>query len=77
LSEDGQVLRRGLSRPSIGHDFERNLLSFIKAIHAGALNRADVHKHVLAAIIRLNEAEAFLAVEPFHGSLHHVSLLSE
>jgi hypothetical protein len=36
-----------------------------------------VHEDILAAIIRLDEAEAFLAVEPLHGSLRHVALLSD
>jgi len=40
-------------------------------MHSGTLNCADVHKDVLAAVIRLNEAKALLAVEPFHGSLTH------
>jgi hypothetical protein len=31
-----------------------------------------VHENILAAIIRLDEAEAFLAIEPFHGSLRHM-----
>jgi hypothetical protein len=29
---------------------------------------------VLAAIVRLNEAKAFLAIEPLHGSLRHETL---
>src|SRR5258707_15230093 len=29
-----------------------------------------------AAIIRLNEAEAFLVIEPLHGSFCHIALLS-
>jgi hypothetical protein len=35
-----------------------------------------VDEHVLAAVIRLDEAEALLAVEPLYGSSSHVSLLS-
>jgi hypothetical protein len=46
-------------------------LSFAKAVHAGALDCADMHEYVFAAIIRLNESEALLAVEPFHCSLCH------
>jgi len=30
---------------------------------------------VLAAIVRLNEAKAFLAIEPLHGSLRHRMIL--
>jgi hypothetical protein len=36
-------------------------LAFDWATHPGALERGGVDEHVLAAIIRLNEAEAFLA----------------
>jgi hypothetical protein len=35
-----------------------------------------VDEHILAAVIRLDKAEAPLAVEPLYGSLRHVSLLS-
>jgi hypothetical protein len=35
-----------------------------------------VHENILAAVIRLDEAEAFLAIEPLYGSLCHISLLS-
>jgi hypothetical protein len=27
-----------------------------------------VHKHIFAAVVRLDEAEALLTVKPFHGS---------
>jgi len=40
--------------------------------HSGAFDRADVDEDVLAAAIRLDEAEAFLAIEPLHGSLRHM-----
>jgi hypothetical protein len=42
----------------------------------GPFHSADVDEHVLAAVIRLDEPEAFLAVEPLYGSLRHVTLLS-
>src|SRR5712672_1027921 len=45
-------------------------------MHPGAFDRADVHEDILAAIIRLDKAEAFLAVEPLHGSLRHMTLPS-
>ena len=47
-------------------------MSFVKAVHPSAFDRADVHEYILAAIIRLDEAEAFLAVEPLHDSLRHM-----
>jgi hypothetical protein len=30
-----------------------------------------VHEHILRAIVRLNEAEAFLGIEKFHSSDRH------
>jgi hypothetical protein len=36
-----------------------------------------MHEDILAAVIRLNKAKAFLAVEPLHCSLRHESLLSK
>jgi hypothetical protein len=35
-----------------------------------------VHEDILAAIIRLDKAEAFLVVEELHGSFCHIALLS-
>jgi hypothetical protein len=49
-------------------DFERDLLSLVEAVHSGAFDCADMRDDILAAIVRPNEAEAFLAIEPFHGS---------
>jgi len=45
-------------------------------MHPCAFNRADVHEDILAAIIWLDEAEAFLDIEPLHGSLRHITLFS-
>jgi hypothetical protein len=77
LRLDGaQIGCRGLS--ALGHNVERDFLSLVEAAHPGAFDSADVDEHVLAAVIRLDEAEALLAVEPLYGSLRHVnvSLLS-
>jgi hypothetical protein len=32
-----------------------------------------VHEHILAAVIRLDEAEAFLAIKPFYRALRHMT----
>ena len=75
LRLDGaQIGRRGLS--ALGHNVERDLLSLVEAAHPGAFDSANVDEHVLAAVIRLDEAEAPLAVEPLYGSLRLISLLS-
>jgi hypothetical protein len=71
-----QIVRRGLACPSIGDNVESDLLSLAEDTHASAFYRADVDEDILAAIIWLNEAEAFLVVEPLHGSFCHVAVLS-
>ena len=72
-----QIVRRGLARIlSIGNNVESDLLSLVEDTHASAFDRADVHEDILAAIIRLDEAEAFLVIEELHGSLGHMTVLS-
>ena len=72
-----QIVRRGLARIlSIGNNVESDLLSLVERTHASAFDRADVHEDILAAIIRLDEAEAFLVIEELHGSLGHMTVLS-
>src|SRR5260221_12073588 len=71
-SGGAQVVRRGLACPSISNNLERDLLSLVEPRHSGTFDRADVHKDILTAVIRLDEAEAFLAIEPLHGSLCHI-----
>ncbi|MFK4663815.1 hypothetical protein ABIF76_004669 [Bradyrhizobium ottawaense] len=59
---DAQILCCGLAGPAVSNDVEGHLLSFIETAHAGAFNRADMNEDVLASLVWLNEAEAFLAV---------------
>jgi hypothetical protein len=75
-SGGAQIVCGGLTRPSISHDLERDSLSLVEAVHPGAFDGADMHENILTAVIRLDETEAFLAVEPLYGSLRHVTLLS-
>src|SRR6185369_13986552 len=70
LSIDGaKVVGRRFAGLAIRNNVEFDLLALIEPTHTSALDCADVHEDVLAAIVRLNEAETFLAVEPLHGSL--------
>jgi hypothetical protein len=71
-----QVFRRGLTSPSIGDNLICDLLPFVEAVQPRALDGADMHEDIFAAVIRLDKAKAFLAVEPLHSSLRHASLLS-
>src|SRR5690348_16077335 len=66
-----QVGRRALAAASVALDVEADLLAFAEVADARALDRRDVHEHILAAVIRLDEAEALLGVEPFHGAYRH------
>src|SRR5215211_4270934 len=48
-----------------------DLLTFREAAHPGPFDGADVHEHILAALIGLNEAVALCFVEPLHGTGRH------
>src|SRR5690606_7047220 len=75
-SGGAQIICRGLARPSISDNLERDFLSFVEAVHSGALDGTDVHENILTAVVRLDETEALLAVEPLYSSLRHETLLS-
>jgi hypothetical protein len=49
-----------------------NLLAFVEALEARALDGADVDEHVLAAAVGLNEAETLCGVEPLNCACSHV-----
>ena len=53
-----------------------DFLAFIQAVHSSLLDGGDVNEYVLTAIIRLDEAETLLGVEPFYGTGSHGILLS-
>src|SRR5690348_8992071 len=40
------------------------------------LNRADMNEHIAAAVVRLNETEALLAIEPLNCTCRHFLLQS-
>ena len=69
-------IRRGVFASLIG-DVKRNLLTFVQAAHACALDGAHVYEHIRATIIRLDKTKAFLSVEPFNCTLSHIGLLVE
>jgi hypothetical protein len=54
---------------------ERDLLTLNQPTHSGAFERGGVNENILAAVIRLNEAEAFLVVVELHGARSHQSIL--
>jgi hypothetical protein len=71
----GQIVSGGLAGLQVTNDLIRGLLPLAEIRHASSFNGADVDKYVLAAIIRLDEAEALDAVKPLYGSLVHGSFL--
>ena len=74
--DDPQILGAGFACPGVGDGIEADLLAFIEATKSGALDGADMDEDVPIASVRLNEAEAFLAVKPFYCSRDHEVLSS-
>ena len=58
LASGAQIVGRRLARAAIRHDLVGDLLAFTQRSKAGALDGADVHEHVVAAVIRLDEADS-------------------
>src|ERR1051325_1374358 len=75
----GVVLRvgevAGGELAALGHDLVVDALAFVQRRHAGALDRADVNEHILRAVRRGDEAEAFLRVEELDGTCGQCGLL--
>src|SRR6186713_2179349 len=71
LSGGAQIVGRRFARAAICHDFVGDLLAFTKRSKTGTLDSTDVHEHVIAAVIRLDEAIALGCVKPLHGSHAH------
>ena len=63
LTLDLQIAGRHLAAAIDERELER--LAFRQTGQAGSFHRADVHEHVIRAIVALDEAEALLAVEEF------------
>ncbi len=54
LVEHHQIFRGELS-VSAGHKFVLDLLAFVEALQSRAFNGGDVDKHIVAALVRLDE----------------------
>src|ERR1700686_3713723 len=70
---DPQILRRSL--PLVGHFLIAHLCTLIECAEPSFFNRGDVHEHILAAVVRLNESIALCRVEPLHRSSCHLGRL--
>jgi len=74
--ERAQVYRRDFA-VATGLCLVPNLLSLAQGRKTSALDSGDVHENVVAALIRLDEAVALLAVEPLHSAVCHPCLQSK
>ena len=70
------VVDGNLAAAAIFGRVEGNLLTFAQPADAGALESGGVDEHVLAAVVGLDEAEAFLIVVELNGARDHGSILS-
>src|SRR4051794_9580572 len=65
----------GRRATALGRDLVADLLALVQAVHARALDGADMDEHVLAALLRLNEPEALGGIEPLHNTGWHLRRL--
>ena len=72
VSDFLELIGGGLAGALVLGDLVAHLLAFAQITQAGALDRADMNENIRAAIIGLDEAEALLTIEPFHGADSHV-----
>ena len=63
-----ELVGRRLAGATVSDDLEGDLLTFVEAVHSGALNGTDVHENVRAACCGLNKSKTLLGVEPLHGT---------
>lgn len=66
IANNLQIAGRNLA--TAVHQLKLKLLTFGKAFEAGAFYRADMHEHILAALITLDEAETFGRVEELYSA---------
>jgi hypothetical protein len=68
------VADRELAGAAVFLDVERDLLALHQTAHSSALERGGMNENVFAAVIRLDEAEAFLVViKLYDAGIHEVS----
>jgi hypothetical protein len=68
-------VHRDLACATIFASVEGNLLILVEAMQTGALESRGMNEHVLAATVRLNEAETLLTVVELNGTgIHGISL---
>ena len=51
--------------------FVLDALAFIERAQPGALDRGNMHEHIFAAALRLNEPKSLIRIEPLHCTACH------
>jgi hypothetical protein len=69
-----EIFRAGLAAHLVGLELEVDLLAFRETGKTGPLDRADVHEHIAAAVVGLDEAKTLLAVKPLDSTCRHFRL---
>ena len=70
--EGAQFPGRRLAVLSIGNDLKKELLPLVESMQSCTFHGADMHEHIAAAVIGLDESIALSAIEPLHSSLQHI-----
>src|SRR5215467_1578984 len=65
-----QIDRGGLALITALH-LEAHALAFVEIAHTSAFDSRYVYEHIFRPVLRLDEAVAFLGIEPLHGSNRH------
>jgi hypothetical protein len=71
-----EIVGRALARLAVADNVEGHFLTIGERAQASAFDGRDMNKHIRAAVIRLNKAEAFGAVEPLYSARSHNDFLS-
>ena len=73
---DRKPPNRDLAGTRIGLRIERDFLALLQRRDTRALEGGSVYEHVSAAVIRLNEAEAFVGIVELYCAVRHGFVLS-
>jgi len=66
----------GARLAALGDELVADLLRFVEGRQTSAFDRADMNEHILRTVIRLDEAEALLGIEPLNFACRHIGNLS-
>ncbi|CUW98195.1 conserved hypothetical protein [Agrobacterium fabacearum S56] len=66
-----QIAGRHFAGLVVAFQVEADLLAFDEFAHTSPLNGGDMNEGIRAAVVRLNEAEAFSGIKPFNCASGH------